>query len=77
MRDEYTNLRVQVDQLHPAGELRFTAVEAIILAKVSPGGGWRYGDRVRLQGYLSNVVSQSIFALTMALSSLLSEYAVG
>jgi competence protein ComEC len=51
-RDAYTNLRIEVDQIHPVGELLFTPVEGALLARVPPGGNWRYGDRVRLQGYL-------------------------
>jgi len=51
-RDAYTNLRLEADQLHPVGEWTFTPVEGTLLARVPPGGGWRYGDRVRLQGWL-------------------------
>jgi competence protein ComEC len=51
-RDAYTNLRIEVDQIHPVGEMLFTPVQGDLLARVPPGGRWRYGDRVRLQGYL-------------------------
>ncbi len=51
-RDLYTNLRVQVDQLRLAGEQLFTPVSGLILAQAPPGGGWRYGDRLRLEGAL-------------------------
>ncbi|MBN1147803.1 MAG: ComEC/Rec2 family competence protein [Anaerolineales bacterium] len=51
-RDTYSNLRLEVDQIHPAGELLFTPVEGLLLARVLPCGDWRYGDRVRLEGYL-------------------------
>lgn len=51
-RDRYTNLRLRVERLHPAGELLFTPVGGLLLARISPGGEWHYGDRVRLQGEL-------------------------
>ena len=51
-RETYTNLRIEVDQIHPTGELLFTPVQGALLARVPPGGDWRYGDRVRLGGYL-------------------------
>lgn len=51
-RDEYYNLRVQVERLHPEGELLFQPVEGLLLARVPPVGKWRYGDRLQLEGYL-------------------------
>ncbi|MBN2549336.1 MAG: ComEC/Rec2 family competence protein [Anaerolineales bacterium] len=51
-RDAHSNLRVQVEQIHPEHELLFTPVKGLLLAHVPPHGDWRYGDRVRLQGWL-------------------------
>lgn len=49
-RDRYTNLLLEVDaiQLEEAGS--WMPVSGRLLASVSPGGGWRYGDRLRLTG---------------------------
>lgn len=51
-RDSYTNLRLQVTQLHPRQEPLFHDVSGLLLARVLPGGVWQYGDRVRLEGQL-------------------------
>ncbi|HEX7975759.1 MAG TPA: ComEC/Rec2 family competence protein [Anaerolineales bacterium] len=51
-RDTYTNLRLQVEQLSSKDDSSFIPVQGLLLAKVEPGGNWRYGDRVRLQGAL-------------------------
>jgi len=52
VRDRYTNLRLRVERIHLVGELLFTPVEGLLLARISPGDEWHYGDRVRLQGEL-------------------------
>jgi competence protein ComEC len=52
VRDTYTNLKIRVDQIHPPGELPFTPVDGLLLARVAPGGDWHYGDRVLLEGSL-------------------------
>jgi competence protein ComEC len=62
VRDEYTNLRVRAEQLHPADSLLFTPVSGDLLARVPPGGGWRYGDRVRLWGYLETPGENETFS---------------
>ncbi len=51
-RDTYTNLRLQADQLRSVGDIRYTPVEGLLLARVSPGTGLQYGDRIRLEGRL-------------------------
>ena len=51
-RDQYTNLKVQAEELHEIGGLNFTPVEGLLLARVPFGGGWRYGDRLRIEGDL-------------------------
>jgi len=51
-RDLYTNLRLDVQRLRPLDNLLFTEVGGKLLARVPPEGDWRYGDRVRLRGFL-------------------------
>ena len=62
VRDEYTNLRVRAEQVRPADDLIFTPVEGDLLARVPPGGEWRYGDRVHLWGYLETPGENEIFS---------------
>ena len=50
--DAVTRLRVRVEKLHSQDDLLFQEVEGEILARVPPMAGWRYGDRVRLEGRL-------------------------
>jgi competence protein ComEC len=51
-RDGYTNLTVDVEQIHPLGDKTFIAVQGKLLARLSPGGDYQYGDRVRIKGRL-------------------------
>ncbi|HSF82073.1 MAG TPA: DUF4131 domain-containing protein, partial [Anaerolineales bacterium] len=51
-RDSYTNLRLAVESLHSeSGELT-TPVHGLLLARLSAGVDWRYGDRLLLEGRL-------------------------
>lgn len=52
-RDSYTNVRVASQRLRPLDELLFVPVHGELLAKAPLGGGWQYGDLLRLQGRLS------------------------
>ena len=52
VRDRYTNLTVQVEQFLPQDESSFKPVHGLLLARVPPGGAWRYGDWIRLEGVL-------------------------
>jgi competence protein ComEC len=61
-RETYTNLRLEVDQIHPTGELLFTPVQGALLARVPPSGNWHYGDRVRVQGYLQTPFENEDFS---------------
>jgi competence protein ComEC len=49
-RDYYTNLRVRAEEIHPLNNSIDIPVDGLLLAKVTPGDDWWYGDRVRLQG---------------------------
>lgn len=52
VRDTYTNLRVKVDRIRPAQGEQSYPVKGLVLARVLPGGDWRYGDRIMLNGKL-------------------------
>ena len=52
VRDRYVNLRVEVERVRPADDLHHKQVKGTLLARVSSGDGWRYGDRLVLQGNL-------------------------
>lgn len=60
-RDGYTNARLRVERLHPTGELGFTAVSGDVLARLPHSGDWRYGDRLRLTGYLQSPTAGESF----------------
>jgi competence protein ComEC len=51
-RDTYTLFDVRVERLRPMDNLQFSPLQGSLLARLPPGGEWRYGDRVRLEGYL-------------------------
>jgi competence protein ComEC len=61
-RDTYTNLRLRVDSLRALDALDSTLVQGQLLARVSPGGDWRYGDRLRLQGHLLTPTEDETFS---------------
>ncbi len=52
-RDTYTNLRVKA-QYRMWGDGWPEPVYGLVLARIAPGGDWRYGDQVRLRGRLSS-----------------------
>jgi len=52
-RDASTLLRVSVDRLNSGPDFAgYIPVEGDLQASLPPGGDWRYGDRVRLEGRL-------------------------
>lgn len=51
-RDTYTNLRLEVIALRLPGGLPAGQVSGLALARLDPGGDWRYGDQLRLEGVL-------------------------
>jgi competence protein ComEC len=61
-RDGYTNLRVSAEQISLAEEEVPIPVHGLLLARLPPGGGWRYGDRVRLQGRLESPPENESFS---------------
>ncbi|MDX1436530.1 MAG: ComEC/Rec2 family competence protein, partial [Anaerolineales bacterium] len=61
-RDTYTNLRVRVERLRPGDEIIHTGPRGVLLARLPPGGGWRYGDRVVLTGSLETPPEDEAFS---------------
>ena len=51
-RDGYDLLVVDASRLHAKDEDIFQPVEGRLLVRTPPGGGWQFGDRVRLEGSL-------------------------
>lgn len=66
-RDRFTYLRVQVDQWRPREAPVFRAVAGLLLVQAPPGGDWRYGDRLRLQGWLKTPPNLGDFSFQEAL----------
>jgi len=52
--DRFILLKIRVKELHPSGEKLFKPVNGLLLGRVPPGGDWRYGDRVRLEGVIDS-----------------------
>ncbi len=50
--DNHTDLRLQVERLHPVGRMRFVATEGVLQARFFEPVDWQYGDRLRLEGEL-------------------------
>lgn len=62
VRDDYINLRVQVQKLRPSGEFIHTPVEGLLLAKVPPENDIHYGDQVVLRGLLQTPPTDEDFS---------------
>jgi competence protein ComEC len=60
VRDTYTNLRLQVSRVNTGDQT--LPVSGLILARISPGGDWHYGDVVRLRGYLQTPPANEDFS---------------
>jgi competence protein ComEC len=60
VRDTYTNLHLQVTSVNTGDQS--LAVSGLILARVAPGGNWKYGDVVRLRGHLQTPSSSEDFS---------------
>jgi competence protein ComEC len=52
IRDTYTNLRVESEQLRPAKATNHTPVHGLLLVRVSNQEQYQYGDRIVLRGQL-------------------------
>ena len=52
VRDAFTYLRVAVEEIRPADGFRHAPVAGTLLARIDPGGDWRYGDFVVVTGHL-------------------------
>ena len=52
VRDTYTNLRIESEQLRPDNSTIHTEVQGLLLARVSNENQFEYGDRVVLRGQL-------------------------
>ena len=52
VRDAFTYLKVDVNEIRPADGFRHAPVNGLLLARVDPGGDWRYGDFVVVTGDL-------------------------
>jgi competence protein ComEC len=52
VRDTYANLRLRVESLRRLDAEQPIEVDGLLLARASAGGGWAYGDRLRLTGRL-------------------------
>ncbi|MEA3351755.1 MAG: ComEC/Rec2 family competence protein [Chloroflexota bacterium] len=61
-RDNYTNLRVKTEQLHPADEIATTDVHGQLLARVPPEKEFHYGDRIVLRGLLQTPPEDEAFS---------------
>ncbi len=61
-RDTYANLRIKTMQLRPMEDQLFTPVHGLLLAKAPPGGNWRYGDLLRLEGQLETPAEDEEFS---------------
>jgi competence protein ComEC len=62
VRDTYTNLRLEMGTLQPVQNDQSLPVKGLVLAKVSPGGEWQYGDRLRLTGKLETPPEEEAFS---------------
>jgi len=51
-RDTYTNLRLHIEQFNNVESNQITPLHGLLLARISPGTSFTYGDRLRLQGHL-------------------------
>lgn len=51
-RDRSLELRVQSERVQPPHSTGYLPVGGLLLVRLPPGGVWRYGDRISLQGAL-------------------------
>ena len=78
-RDTYTLFELQARRLRPLDDLQFTALSGRMLVRLPPGGAWRYGDLIRLEGYLFTPSESEEFSYRAYLShrQVYSQFACG
>jgi competence protein ComEC len=61
-RDTSTYLRVEVERMHPSGDLHYAEVTGLILVTTSTQKDFQYGDRVVIRGYLETPPEDETFS---------------
>ncbi|OGO60180.1 MAG: hypothetical protein A2032_06055 [Chloroflexi bacterium RBG_19FT_COMBO_49_13] len=61
-RDTYTNLRLRIELLRGIDDDQLTQVSGLLLARISPGTAFSYGDRIRLQGVIETPAENEDFS---------------
>jgi competence protein ComEC len=62
VRDKATYLRVEVERMHPDGDLNPFDVRGLVLVITENTKVFRYGDRVRIRGYLETPPEDETFS---------------
>lgn len=62
VRDTYTLLTIEAEQIRPVDSQVSSTVEGRLLARAPRDGDWRYGDRVQLEGRLSTPFENESFS---------------
>jgi competence protein ComEC len=68
-RETYTNLRLQVEQIQSLDSNQVYTVHGLLLARISTGTTFHYGDRIRLQGHLETPPENEDFSYRDYLAS--------
>ncbi len=62
VRETYTNLKVRVEQIQPAGNTQLIPVRGLVLARVPNSVTFNYGDRILLEGKLETPAENEDFS---------------
>ena len=68
-RETYTNLRLRVEEIQSVDSNQVYTVHGLLLARISTGTTFRYGDRIRLQGRLETPPENEDFSYRDYLAS--------
>ncbi len=68
-RETYTNLRLRVEQIQSLDSNQVYTIHGLLLARISTGTTFRYGDRIRLQGHLETPPENEDFSYRDYLAS--------